>query len=439
MKTYHLTTFGCQMNKSDSERIITVLEQQLKLKSTPQESADLLIFNLCSVRQSAVDRVWGAIAKNKKQITNNKKTFTIITGCILEADKKKLASKVGLILDIKDLANWPMIIQSVINKKKRATNDSRQTTYNKRLMTNEKLLMKNDYFSITPQYSSFFSAYVPIMTGCNNFCSYCVVPYTRNREVSRPVEEIMTEVKSLIRKGYKEIILLGQNVNSFNGQQKTTNKKQKTIKFPELLKMIDALPGDYWLSFVTSHPKDMSSDLIACFKECAHLMPYIHLPVQSGSNKILKAMNRNYTAQHYQRLVSKIRKTNTGICISTDIIVGFPGETKTDFENTARFMKKIKFDMAYLAQYSARAGTAAAKFKDDVQQNEKKHREKILNEILKKTALANNKKMTGQTITVLVESIKNGYALGHTWHMKHVKILTTDLPRRQAGNRRQII
>lgn len=404
--TYNITTFGCQMNISDSERIASVMNE-MGLKNADQNKADFLIFNLCSVRQTALDRVWGMLRKTKDKTV-------ILTGCILPKDKKKFSEKKYLILDIKDLPNWPQKIQDLKKIKIKKT---------------------KNYFSISPTYKSKFSACVPIMTGCNNFCTYCAVPFTRGREYSRPAEEILCEVNKLIVRGVKEIILLGQNVNSYHDQQKT-----KKINFVQLLKKIDKIPGNYWLSFLTSHPKDMSDELIACFKTCQHLVPYLHLPLQSGSNKILKMMNRKYTFVHYEKLIKKIRKkniTNLHLTLSTDIITGFPGETKKDFLATKKAMEKIKFDMAYLAAYSPRPQTAAAKMKDNISKQEKEQRKNILNEVLKKTALENNKKMLGQETQVLVDKITDPtIAFGKTKNFKRIKIINKDkkINKKMLGN-----
>ncbi len=377
-KSYNIITYGCQMNKSDSERIESLLENS-GFKKSSLSKANYVFLNLCSVRQSAIDRVWGKI-DNIKKINN--KIKIILTGCILPSEKKKFLKKADDILDINNLFNWSIL---------------------------EKKIDKNK-----------IEKFIPIMTGCNNFCSYCAVPYTRGREKSRPVKDILDEVNKLIVQGYKFITLLGQNVNSYNGG----------LKFSELLKKINKIPGDYWLSFVTSHPKDMSDELIKCFKTCEHLIPYLHLPIQSGSNKILKMMNRKYTAEEYLKLIKKIKNINPNINLSTDVIVGFPGETKKDFKETAKIMKQVKFDMAYIARYSPRPDTAAAKLKNNVLQVEKKNREKILNNILKNTALEKNEKLinpsngSSKNIQILIESKKNNYYFGKTRNFKNVKIRT---------------
>jgi tRNA-2-methylthio-N6-dimethylallyladenosine synthase len=398
------------MNWSDSERIAGYFNKN-NFKQTDFISADFVILNLCSVRQSAINRVWGVI----NNLSKIKKPIIILTGCILPSDRKKLAKKVDYILDIKDLNNW---INYILLSSKTKRRDSSTSLVATRFGRND---TKKTYFSITPNHNSKHTAYIPIMTGCNNFCSYCVVPYTRGREISRPAKDIISEVNKLVVQGYKHIILLGQNVNSY--QSKISNfqfpisneisksKLQKNkINFSQLLKLVDSISGNYWLSFMTSHPKDMSDELIKCFSKCEHIIPYLHLPIQSGSDKILKAMNRKYTTARYINLIRKIRRVISNISISTDIIVGFPGETKKDFQATANLMKKIKFDMAYLAKYSPRSGTSAYKLKDDISEKEKSSRHAFLNEILKKTALGNNKKMVGKITEVLIEKVLSASA-----------------------------
>lgn len=259
-----------------------------------------------------------------------------------------------------------------------------------------------DYLEIQPKYSSTFKANVPISFGCNNFCTYCAVPYTRGREISRPAEKIIAECQKLINGGYKEITLLGQNVNSYGLDL------AGEIKFPELLKQIDGLKGDFWLRYTSPHPKDMTDDLIKAMADGQHICRQLNLPVQSGDNEILKRMNRTYTSEHYLKLVDKIKNAIPNISLSTDVIVGFPGETKKQFKNTAKLFKKVGYHMAYLAQFSPRPGTPAAKMPDNVTKKEKKKREEKLNKILKKSALKINKKSLGETIKVLVDEPNAG-------------------------------
>ena len=377
------------MNYSDSERIAAVLESAGYQKTSLENEADLIVINACSVRKSAVDRIAGNFKKYKKYKKKNPDLKIILTGCVLESDKKRFEKLFDLVVDIVETRHCLV-----------STTKAQQSI--------------QSYFQIKPLRQSKSSAYVPIMTGCNNFCSYCVVPYTRGREYSRPMEEILSEITELVKKGYKEIILLGQNVNSY--------KPDKTINFSKLLKLINDIHGNFWIRFLTSHPKDMTEDLIKTVAACEKVTPYIHLALQSGDDEILKKMNRKYTADHFLNLIKLIRKYIPDAVITTDIIVGFPGETEKQFQNTAEIMKKAKFDMAYINKYSARPGTTSAKLNDDVSWEEKKKREKILTEILKETALRNNKKYVGKIIDVLIDEINDDYIYGKTRSFKNVKV-----------------
>jgi tRNA-2-methylthio-N6-dimethylallyladenosine synthase len=254
------------------------------------------------------------------------------------------------------------------------------------------------------------------MTGCNNFCSYCVVPYARGRENSRTTKEIIKEVNNLVKQGYKAITLLGQNINSY-----LDNTSTEKIDFPKLLQKINTIPGNFWIWFITSHPKDMSDQLINIIAACDKICNYIHLPVQAGNNQILKMMNRGYTKEKFVKLVNKIRDKIRDCSISTDTIVGFPQETEKQFQDTVDLYQKLKFDMAYIAQYSERPGTSAAKLKDNVPCEEKKRREKALTDILEKIALENNKKLVGKELQVLAEKFQTGFLQGKTAAFKTVK------------------
>jgi tRNA-2-methylthio-N6-dimethylallyladenosine synthase len=422
---YFIITYGCQMNRSDSERIAAVLEKIGYSPASNEKEADLIVINVCSVRQSAVDRLYGKISKIFKLKTqnHNSKPKIVLTGCLLPKDKEKLKNQVDLIFNINQLINLPKMLSKLENKK----------------FKNLKSKIKN-YLEIVPKFSTYPLAYVPIMTGCNNFCSYCVVPYTRGREISRPAKEILCEIRRLLKDGYKMIILLGQNVNSYKSQK---NSKDRLITFPKLLKMINNLKGNFWLTFITSHPKDLSDELIETMAKCKKVMSYLHLPVQSGDDEILKKMNRHYTVAHYKELIRKVRSQffcfrkgiEKNITISTDIIVGFPTETRKQFENTAKLMKEIKFDMAYIAKYSPRSGTMAEKLKDDVSVKEKERRWKILADILKKTALENNKKYLGKIVEVLIQNRKDQNFLGQTKTFKNVKIkIKKGLEKKKPGD-----
>ncbi|MDP2708699.1 MAG: MiaB/RimO family radical SAM methylthiotransferase [bacterium] len=352
MPKYHIITIGCQMNKSDSERLASALEKQGYQWSSDKYKANLVAVNTCGVRQSAEDRLYGLIPEIKKK---NKKSKIVVTGCLVyrEDIRRRLKKYVDLWLPINKIFNFQ------INAK------------------------CGDYLKIVPKYESKFSAFVPIGNGCDNFCSYCVVPYARGREVWRPAKEILEEVKSLVKMKYKEIILIAQNVNSYKSRNpQPATRSQKIIDFADLLKMVNDIPGDFKLKFLTSHPKDMSDKLIKIMAKCEKFCRQVHLPAQSGDDEVLKKMNRKYTAGHYVKLVGKIKKAMPDAEISTDIIVGFCGETKKQFSNTVKLMKKIKFNQAYIARYTPRPGTAAYKIKDNVSREEKKRRWQVLNSLI---------------------------------------------------------
>ena len=327
---YYLKVFGCQMNISDSERIASFLEQQHYQNTDKMEGADLIVIVACSVRQSAINRIFGLNKKFK-----NLRAKKILTGCVLKQDKIKFKNMFDEILSINEF-------------------------------------LGTNYLELQPKHIDkirwLANAFVPIMTGCNNFCTYCAVPYTRGREISRPAKNIINEVKNLIKRGYNEITLLGQNVNSYNN-------------FPKLLKTIAEIPGNFTIKFLTSHPKDMSDALINVIANSPKISREIHLPVQSGDNEILRKMNRNYTREHYFELINKIRNKIPQSKITTDVIVGFPGETKKQFQNTVDLFRRVGFDLAYINKYSPRPGTAAAQFKDDVPWNEKVRRWEVLEKI----------------------------------------------------------
>ncbi len=387
---YYLMVLGCQMNYADADRIKAVLSQ-LGFKQTDQiQRADLIIVVACSVRQRAVDRIVGR-ANHWQTARQKGQVYTILTGCVNESDKVKLTKYFDLILPIQQITHLPRVLSQL-----------------------QPLAVK-DYFKIQPEYASKFQAYVPIMTGCNNFCSYCIVPYVRGREESRPASDIVSEVKQLLAAGYLEITLLGQNVNSYRSGSKN---------FVRLLKQLDRLPGKWWLRFLTSHPKDFSDDLIALMEGGQHITPYLHLALQSGDEQILKKMNRHYTPDDYIKLIKKIRQAIPEIMISTDIIVGFPSETKQQFLNTYRLFQTIEFDMAYISQYSPRPGTAASQLMDDVPIMEKKRRDQKLTQLLEQSALRHNLKFIGQEVEVLIEKCSSKKCLGKTADYRTVTFLS---------------
>ncbi|MBI3671240.1 tRNA (N6-isopentenyl adenosine(37)-C2)-methylthiotransferase MiaB [Candidatus Azambacteria bacterium] len=415
-KKYKIITFGCQSNLSDSERISGVMESIGFEKTDDYKSSDVLIFNTCSVKQAAEDRVFGQ-ARNLKEIKEKNKNLKIIlTGCMMHHNQKYLETKapfVDIFLDIRKLAELP------------------------KKLGYEAPFSPQEYLSLEAKRESNFRAFMPISYGCNNFCAYCIVPFSRGREYSRPYKEIVNEVKDLVKKGYKEIWLLGQNVNSYgieNYSEKTvwagkTRKGEKPkikkgcLTFEELLKKIDAIKGDFWIRFTSPHPKDFTDELIDTIKKSKNITKYIHLPVQAGDDEVLKKMNRFYTVKHYEKLVEKIRKKIPDISISTDAIVGFSGETKKQFENTKKLFRKAGFDMAFISKYSPRPQTASQlAFKDDISKEEKEKRFRDLTNTLAKTALANNKKLKNKIVRALVDEESQGKFFGRTEGMKPIEV-----------------
>lgn len=411
---YKLITFGCQMNVSDSERIASLLEKFGYQKAQRELEADLIVVNMCSVRQSAVDRIYGLAKNFIKLKTQNPNLKTLLTGCIPKKELKKFENHFDYILSIKTLSLWPNFL-----KKENFIfyPDHRDEKFTKEFGSN--------YLKIVPDFKKKFSVFIPISIGCNNFCSFCIVPFVRGPLICRPFEEILEEAKEAIKNGAKEIWLLGQNVNAYSF--KTQNSK--FVNFAKLLKMVNEIEGDFWIRFTSPHPKNFSDELIKAMAKCEKVSPYLNLPIQSGDDEILKKMKRNYTVCEYRNLVKKIRlafkKYRKGlekeIAISTDVIVGFPGENEKHFKNTLKLFKQIKFDMAYIAQYSPRPQTAAEKLKDNVPTKEKKKRWKILTNVLKEIALKKNRKFLGKEILVLPEKEKNGFLIGKSRHYKTVK------------------
>jgi tRNA-2-methylthio-N6-dimethylallyladenosine synthase len=393
---YHITVTGCQMNKSDAERLAAVAEHLGYQPAKKIESADLVIFVACSVRQTAIDRLWG-FASNLKKNKRIKPVTTILTGCLLPKDKSALEKCFDFVFDIKDMIKLEEFLH-----KKQTVND--------------------DYLEILPCYSNPFQAFVPIMTGCDNFCSYCAVPYARGREVSRSVKAVLTEIKKLAKNGCLEITLLGQNVNSYAPADVKSFNAKNPFKhnFAKLLWEVNQIQGLKRINFVAAHPKDMADEVIESLT-LPKMMNYLHLALQSGDNEILKKMNRKYTVEDYWKIIEKVRKLKPEMAIGTDLIVGFPGETKKQFDNTLKIFKKIKFDIAYQSKYSPRTGTAAAKLVDDIPIDEKKRRWRAIQDLMVATTLSLNQKFLNQTVSVLVDTYKNNYCEGNSSEMKRVK------------------
>jgi len=404
-KKYHIITIGCAMNQSDGERLASRLNELGWRRVNDHRQADLVILVTCGVRQSAEDRIYGLINQVKK---DNPGAAMAITGCLVYRQdiKAKLKNEVNYWFNINELKGLEQIL---------ASNYSGSTSSGQ------------NYLDITPDYQSKISAFVPIGNGCNNFCSYCVVPYARGREIYRPAQDIIAEIQQLLNKGYQEITIIAQNVNSYKD-------KVSGLDFTGLLEKLDNL-GDYWLSFATSHPKDMSDRLINFLGHSHNIMHHLHLPVQSGSNKILTTMNRGYTIEHYRELIDKVRQQWPDLILTTDIIVGFPGESNEDFEDTVKLVKDLKFDQVYSARYSPRPGTVAATMTDDVPTNIKKEREQKLDKIVRAGGLENRKKQIGQKVTVLLEERRGNCYFGHTDHGLQILVTTPKNKNYNLGSR----
>ncbi|KIN80921.1 tRNA (N6-isopentenyl adenosine(37)-C2)-methylthiotransferase MiaB [Clostridium botulinum] len=387
-KHFLIHTYGCQMNEEDSEKLSGMLKREGYVRTEERENADVIIFNTCCVRENAELKVYGNLGILKGLKSNNPNLIIAVTGCMMqqkgmaETIKKKFPF-VDIIIGTHNLHNFPNYLNEV--KKKDASVLKIQEKEDS-IIENMPIDRKNS-----------MKAFVTIMYGCNNFCTYCIVPYVRGRERSRTPENIEDEIKKLISEGYKEITLLGQNVNSYG------KDLEPKITFAELLKRVNNIEGLERVRFMTSHPKDLTDDVIEAIAKCDKLCEQIHLPVQSGSSEILKKMNRHYDREKYLDVVSKIKKLIPNVALSTDIIVGFPGETEKDFEETLSLVKEVEYDSAFTFLYSIRKGTPAAKFEDQVPEDVKHMRFNRLVEVLNEISAKKNKAYEGKIEEVLVE------------------------------------
>ena len=383
-----LHTYGCQMNEHDSETLLGMLLAAGFEEATDQNEADLILFNTCCVREHAQTRVYGNVGALAKRKLEQPGLLLGVCGCMMQQKEVSAALYkrfpfVDLVFGTHALPDFPALLY-------------RAAVLGERVFDGRGEESVPEGLPICRKKGA--SAFVTIMYGCNNFCSYCIVPYVRGRERSRAPEDILKEVKGLVKEGYTEVTLLGQNVNSY-GKDRTGNG----CTFPELLRLLNSVEGLERLRFMTSHPKDLSDGLISAMAECARVCKHIHLPVQSGSDEILRRMNRHYTASDYAQLVKKLRASVPGIEISTDIIVGFPGETEEDFEATLRLVEDVGFCAAYTFMYSPRIGTPAASWPNQIPDDVKHERLARLNALQAKKCVENNEKYIGTVQEVLVE------------------------------------
>jgi tRNA-2-methylthio-N6-dimethylallyladenosine synthase len=390
-KTFSIVTFGCQMNKHDSERIVGMLTALGAEEVSTVEESDIIIFVTCCVREAADVRLMGQVASLKnvplRENAPVSKRVVVIGGCIGQRDGEKLVEKlphVDVVFGTFNLASLPRLIEQTLE------NGSHEV---------EVLKEASDFPTDLPsERESKWSAWLPISIGCNNFCTYCIVPYVRGREKSRTIEDIVTDARQLKADGVKEITLLGQNVNSYG------RDLYGEPRFADLLRKVSET-GIERIRFATSHPKDLNDDVIKAFGELDNLMPALHLPVQSGSNGILKAMNRRYTREHYLETIQKLRSVKPDIALSTDIIVGFPGETEEDFQATYDLIKEVGYHQVFTFIYSKREGTPAARMEDDTPRKVIQERFERLVDLVQDGALEVNQAELNQTLPVLVEGV----------------------------------
>ena len=383
----YVRSFGCQLNVSDGEKIKGVLQEIGYSLTEDENAADLIILNTCAVRESAEDRVFGIVGSMKKLKEQKPSLIIGIAGCMTAqshiAEKiKKSYPQVDLVVGTSAIRSLPSLL---LEHMEGAALAQDITEY-------------DDFSEAVPQIrDSTFKASVPIMFGCNNFCTYCIVPYVRGRERSRRPGDIISEVRWLVSQGYKEIMLLGQNVNSYG------NDLGGECTFPELLRKLDALEGDFIIRFMSSHPKDASDELIEAIFGCKKVAKHLHLPVQSGSSDVLRRMNRRYTAEQYLDIVRKIRQRDPDFSLTTDLIVGFPDETNEDFQATLDIIREVKYDNIYSFIYSKRSGTKAAEMPDSTTDEEKSRRMRELLEVQREISSEHYKRFIGRTMRVLVD------------------------------------
>lgn len=407
LKTYHITTFGCQMNARDSEKLSGVLKE-MGYEEIDSEKADIVLINTCTVRENANERVYGHLGQLKNIKKSNPDMIIGICGCMMqEADEvekiKKSYPFVNLVFGTHNIWKFPTLLQQVIEGKKRVFD------------TAEEINDEADKLPVSRVYP--FKSGVNIMYGCDNFCTYCIVPYVRGRERSRDPEDILAEIRGLVKSGVVEVMLLGQNVNSYGKRVMRDGRitDGSTISFAELLREVCRIDGLERVRFMTSHPKDLSDELIEVMATEPKVCRHLHLPLQSGSSELLSRMNRHYTKESYLELVQKIRDRIPDISITTDIIVGFPGETDADFEETLDVVNKAAYESAFTFIYSKRTGTPAAGFPDQVDPEVIKKRFDRLLTRVQEIAAEKTLLHVGKTMSALIEDTDDhmdGYVTG---------------------------
>lgn len=419
-KKYFIKTFGCQMNVYDSSRIADMLKKEGYEETTKQADADIVLFNTCHIREKAAEKLFSDLGRahiiqQEREEQFGKSTIIGVVGCVVQAEDTQIIKRAPFV----DFAVGPLMYHTIPDVLKRITQRKNNESY---VNTDFPAVSKFDF--LPENESQGACSYLAIQEGCNNFCTYCVVPYTRGAEYSRPVAEVLQEARRLVDTGTLEINLLGQNVNSYHGEDESG--KERNLAY--LLRRVAEIDGLKRLRYTTSYPADMNDDLIACYKDMDILMPYLHLPIQSGSDKILKAMNRRHNSADYLRIVEKLSKANPNIGMSSDFIVGFPGETDTDFQATLDVVNQVKYIQAFSFKYSRRPGTPAAVMDNQVEEKVKKQRLEVLQNLLFSYQDKFNKSCVGKVMPVLFEQKgrHKGQLIGRTPYMQNLHAETND-------------
>lgn len=412
MKKYYIKTFGCQMNVYDSGRIAAILENLGFTPATSPRQADVVILNTCHIREKAAEKVFSDLGRleliKRDRAAEGLNTIIGVTGCVVQAEDNQIALRAPYV----DFAAGPLTYHRLPEILARVARKHGTPIIDTEFPAESKF----DF--LPPNRSEGGCSYLAIQEGCNNFCTYCVVPYTRGIETSRPVDEVLQEARILIDGGTKEINLLGQNVNSYHGED--SSGKERNLAY--LLRCLAEIKGLERLRYTTSYPADVDEDLINCHRDLPILMPYLHLPIQSGSDSVLKAMNRRHTAGQYLDIINRLSHANPALRFSSDFIVGFPGETDADFEATLAIVNQVKFIQAFSFKYSRRAGTPAALMPGQIEEKIKKERLDILQNLLFSYQLKFNKESIGKIMPVLfdMKGRHKGQLIGRTPYMQNL-------------------
>jgi tRNA-2-methylthio-N6-dimethylallyladenosine synthase len=391
MKKVYIKTFGCQMNEYDSDKMVDVLgASEGMVKTDKPEEADVILFNTCSVREKAQEKVFSDLGRIRELKVANPNLVIGVGGCVASQEGEAIVKRAPFV----DVVFGPQTLHRLPDLIK-AKQDSGASQVDISFPEIEK------FDHIPPAKVDGGAAFVSIMEGCSKYCSFCVVPYTRGEEVSRPFEDVLVEIAGLAQQGVKEVTLLGQNVNAYRGKM----ADGEIADFALLLEYVHEVPGIERIRFTTSHPREFTQRIIDCYGKLPKLVSHLHLPVQSGSDRTLMAMKRGYTALEYKSIIRKLRALRPDLCLSSDFIVGFPGETEADFEATMKLVRDCEFDFSFVFIYSPRPGTPAANLPDDTPHSEKVRRLEALNQVIEAKGYEINKSMVGSVQKVLVEGI----------------------------------